>query len=101
MEVRDMDITASAKLRDKNQLTLPAAVRKALGVQEGDEIEFTVAGDGSIAVRGYTRIPTDQRWFWEREWQLGEREASEQIAAGETTVHDLSNVLFIDPNHSQ
>ena len=83
-----MDITARAKLRDKNQVTLPAEVREALHIREGDEIEFTVTESGDVTVRGYMSIPTDQRWFWTPEWQLGEREVDEQIAAGEGVVFD-------------
>lgn len=33
-----------AKLRQKNQVTLPGSVVKALGVHQGDEIEFSVSG---------------------------------------------------------
>jgi antitoxin PrlF len=87
-EAPSVDSTARAKLRDKNQVTLPAEVREALHIREGDEIEFTITENGDIALRGYMRIPTDQRWFWTPEWQAGEREASEQIAAGETTYFD-------------
>ena len=83
-----MDITARAKLRDKNQVTLPGEVREALCINEGDEMEFTVTEDGKVAVRGYVRVPADQRWFWTPEWQLGEREASQQIAAGEGLTFD-------------
>lgn len=32
--------------------------------------------------------PADQAWFWTPEWQEGEREADEQIAAGQTTHFD-------------
>lgn len=28
-----------------------------------------------------------QAWFWSPEWQRGEREASDEIAAGQTTRH--------------
>ncbi|MGH3828915.1 MAG: hypothetical protein ACRDRS_00465 [Pseudonocardiaceae bacterium] len=56
-------------------------------LSEGDEVEFTVHPDGEVRLRGMTSIPTDQRWFWTEEWQAGEREASEAIAAGDTTVH--------------
>jgi hypothetical protein len=28
--------------------------------------------------------PRDQRWFWTKEWQAGEREAEADIAAGRT-----------------
>jgi hypothetical protein len=29
----------------------------------------------------------DQAWFWTEDWQAGEREADDQIAAGHTTFH--------------
>ena len=93
-EAPEMDITARAKLRDKNQVTLPAEIREALHIREGDEIEFTVTENGDVTVRGYMSIPTDQRWFWTPEWQLGEREADEQIAAGEGAVFDSAEELF-------
>ena len=32
--------------------------------------------------------PAAQAWFWTPEWQEGEREADEQIAAGQTTCFD-------------
>ena len=96
-----MDITARAKLRDKNQVTLPAEIREALHIREGDEIEFTVTENGDVAVRGYMSIPTDQRWFWTPEWQLGEREADEQIAAGEMTVYNSAEEMFADLNGTE
>jgi hypothetical protein len=34
-----------------------------------------------------TKIDPDQAWFWTQEWQAGEREASREIEAGETTLH--------------
>ncbi|WP_156001588.1 hypothetical protein [Streptomonospora sp. PA3] len=41
-------------------------------------------------------IPADQRWFWTEEWQRGEREASQEIAAGKTTAHDDIGAMFED-----
>lgn len=78
-----MASTHRARLRRKGQLTLPSEVAQALHVSEDDELEFTVAESGAVTVRGLTAIPADQKWFWTPEWQAGEREASEQIAAGE------------------
>lgn len=77
---------ARAKLRDKGQLTLPPEVRAALGVGEGDTVEFEVQ-DGVVTLHGWKMIPAEQAWFWTDAWQRGEREASEDIAAGRTTVH--------------
>ena len=28
-------------------------------------------------------VPEDQKWFWTKEWQVGEREADEDIANGD------------------
>ena len=34
-------------------------------------------GDGTVAIRGYVSIPTDQAWFVTPEWLAGEREADD------------------------
>lgn len=82
-----IEVVSRAQLRKKSQLTLPPEVRDALRLSEGDEVEFTVHADGEVTLRGMTVIPTEQRWFWAEDWQAGEREASEQIALGHTTVY--------------
>jgi len=81
-------------VRKKAQITLPAEVRAALHVAEGDEVEFTVTPMGEVLLRGLTVVPADQRWFWTEEWQAGERESSAQIAAGNVTVHDDVDAMF-------
>lgn len=39
-------------------------------------------------------MASDQAWYWTDEWQAGEREASRQIAVGETTFHDDVDAMF-------
>jgi hypothetical protein len=39
-----------------------------LHVGEGDEVEFAVHDDGTVTIRGYVSIPTDQAWFLTPEW---------------------------------
>jgi AbrB family looped-hinge helix DNA binding protein len=73
---------ARTTLRTRGQVTLPSEVRDALGIQEGDDIEFTVDRNGHVTLLGLKLIPADQAWFWTREWQKGEQEASAQIAQG-------------------
>lgn len=73
-----------ATVRAKGQLTLPAAVREALHVGEGEQVEFTVGPHGDVFLRGMRSVPTDQAWFWTPEWQEGEREASAEIKNGLT-----------------
>lgn len=83
-----------ARIREKGQVTLPAEVRAALHVGEGDEIEFTVTEHGEVLMRGYTSVPADQAWFWTPAWQEGEREASEELAAGQGAVHQDIDAMF-------
>jgi antitoxin PrlF len=87
-------VSARVKVRAKAQLTLPEEIRRALHISEGDEVEFAVHDDGTITVRGYVSIPTDQAWFFTPEWLAGEREADEEIAAGQGTVHESADDMF-------
>jgi AbrB family looped-hinge helix DNA binding protein len=87
-------VSARVKVRPKAQLTLPEEIRRALHISEGDEVEFAVHDDGTITVRGYVSIPTDQAWFFTPQWLAGEREADEEIAAGRGTVHESADGMF-------
>jgi antitoxin PrlF len=42
---------AAAKVTAKGQLTLPKAVRDALGIREGDEVVFRVEGKRAVLAR--------------------------------------------------
>ena len=44
-----MDV--SARMTSKGQVTIPRAVREALGLGEGDEVVFRVEGDRAILAR--------------------------------------------------
>src|ERR1700684_4488159 len=83
-----------AKVRPKAQLTLPEEIRQALHIGEGDEVEFAVHADGTVTIRGYVSIPTDQAWFFTPEWLFGEREADEDIAARRGTGHEAAEEMF-------
>ena len=85
---------ARSRLREKGQITVPAEVRAALRVDEGDEVEFTVTPDGAVLLRGLKTIPADQAWFWTTTWQAGELEASQDIAAGRMTTTDSPDLFL-------
>jgi antitoxin PrlF len=87
-----------ATVRAKAQLTLPSEVRAALQVAEGDEVEFTITDAGEVLLRGMTTVPTDQRWFWDPDWQAGEREAGEQIKAADVEVFEDVDAMFASLN---
>ncbi|OKJ02827.1 AbrB family transcriptional regulator [Streptomyces sp. CB01249] len=81
-------------MRDKGELTLPAGIREVLGVSPGDELEFAINDDGVVEVHGLRKIRADQAWFSTERWQAGEREASEDVAAGRTTRHEGVDEMF-------
>ena len=87
-------LKARAKVRPKAQLTLLEKIRQALHVGEGDEVEFAVHANGTVTVRGYMSIPTDQAWFFTPGWLAGERDADEDITAGRGTIHESAEGMF-------
>jgi antitoxin PrlF len=86
----------TVRIRQKGQATLPKEVQMALRVKEGDQIRFHVGEDGRVTAEGIVEIPADQRWFWTPEWQAGEREVDEQIAAGGGKVYYDIDEMFED-----
>ena len=59
----------SARLTSKGQVTIPSAVRKALGLQDGDRVVFRVDGDRAVLARtadllslaGSIAVPAERR----------------------------------------
>ena len=86
--------SARARMRPKAQLTLPEEIRRAMHVGEGDEVEFSVHADGTITVRGYVSVPSDQAWFFTREGLAAKQRADDEIAAGGGTVHESAGAMF-------
>lgn len=62
-----MDV--AAKVTSKGQVTVPKAVRDALGIKEGDELVFRVDGDRAVLARtpdflslaGTIQVPSARR----------------------------------------
>ena len=70
------------KVRKKHQITLPAAIREAAGVYEGDFLTAEVCEDRTIVLRPGRLVDADEAFFYTPEWQAGEREADEDIRLG-------------------
>ena len=68
-------------MRAKGQVTIPADIRQAARLEEGDPVEVEIVADG-ILLRPMKLIDASQAWFWTPEWQEGERQADAEIAAG-------------------
>ena len=60
---------AAAKVTSKGQVTVPKAVREALGIKEGDAVIFRVEGNRAVLARtpdfldlaGTVRVPAGKR----------------------------------------
>lgn len=74
-------------IRAKGQVTIPRAIRDAARLSEGDLVEVVLTDEG-ILLRPKKVVDATQAWFWTPEWQAGEREASEDIAAGQVEVFE-------------
>ena len=80
-------VSETVKVARRGQITLPASLRKAAQIQEGDYLRFIVE-DGTISVVVQKLVDRDQAYFWTREWQEGEREADEDIRMGRLKTFD-------------
>lgn len=67
-------------IRMKGQVTIPAEIRKAAHLEEGDPVEVEVVEDG-ILLRPQKIIDATQAWFWTPAWQESIRRSVEQLNA--------------------
>jgi AbrB family looped-hinge helix DNA binding protein len=69
------------KVTRNGQITLPASVRRATGIEEGDLLAVTVDRE-TVILTPKRLVDKSQAYFWSDAWQQGEREANEDIAEG-------------------
>lgn len=84
------------KVTRNGQVTIPAEMRRKIGIDEGDLVELEVVGDHLILVPKKL-IDKSQAYFWTAEWQAAEREAQGDIDEGRleefSSVDDLVSRL--------
>ena len=68
-------------LRSDGRVTIPKNLRRQARLSEGDELDMEMTTDG-ILLRPCTQREEDQWWYWTDEWQAGERQITEDRAAG-------------------
>jgi AbrB family looped-hinge helix DNA binding protein len=81
---------SSTVIRGKGQVTIPADIRKAAHLEEGDPVDVEMVAEG-ILLRPRKVIDATQAWFWTPAWQAGEREAAGDLAVGRSTVFESSD----------
>jgi len=87
-----MEMPAYSKVTRHGQITLPASVRKKLRIEEGDLVEIEVMDETAVLIPKKL-VDKNQAYFWTKEWQEAEREASEDIKAGRVKTFDSAEEL--------
>ena len=72
------------RLRKNAQFTLPAGIRRAVHLEDGDILDCEVR-DGQIVLTPKKLIDKRDAWFWSDEWQKAEAEAQKDIENGNVT----------------
>jgi antitoxin MazE len=83
------------KVTRGGQVTIPAALRRAVGIEVGDYLEVQIVED-SLVLSPRQVIDKSQAYFWTEEWQEGEREAEEDLKAGRVERFETLEDLIAD-----
>ena len=84
-----------SKVTRHGQITLPAPVRKCLGIEEGDLVEIEVVDEKAVLVPKRL-IDKNQAYFWTKKWQEEEKEADKDIETGRVEMFDTVEELMKD-----
>jgi AbrB family looped-hinge helix DNA binding protein len=88
-------MTTYSKVTRHGQITLPASVRKRLGIEEGDIVEIDVADERAVLVPKRL-VDKSQAYFWTEKWQSAENEADDDIKTGRVKVFGSAEELIDD-----
>ena len=83
------------KITRGGQVTIPAEMRRQAGIEIGDYVEMRMV-EGRLVLVPKQLIDKDQTWFWTEEWQAAEREAEDELRAGQVKEFDTLNELIAD-----
>jgi len=81
--------TQLIKITKNYQITLPSKLRRGFKLKEGDYLEARMEkGEFLFKPKNIVDIEHDQAWFWDEEWQKGEKEADKDIKKGNVKSFD-------------
>ena len=83
------------KIRKNAQITLPARIRKAVHLEDGDLLDCEI-DDGKVVLTPKKIIDKRDAWFWSSDWQKAEAEAQKDIESGNTKEFDSVDDLLAD-----
>jgi AbrB family looped-hinge helix DNA binding protein len=85
----------TTKVTRHGQITIPASVRKRLGIEEGDLVEIEIDDEKAVLVPKKL-VDKSQAYFWTRKWQEGEQAADEDIKTGRVKTFNTVDELIED-----
>jgi len=83
------------KVTRHGQITLPSSIRKRLGIEEGDLVEIEIEDEKAVLLPKKL-VDKSQAYFWNRNWQESEREADDNIKAGQVKTFNTVDELIKD-----
>jgi AbrB family looped-hinge helix DNA binding protein len=86
---------ATVQLDQAGQLSLPVSLRRAMRLEPGDYVKLTMVDD-SLLLTPKVLVDKSQAYFWTETWQVGERQADADIAAGHVKAFSSVDALIAD-----
>jgi AbrB family looped-hinge helix DNA binding protein len=83
------------KVTRGGQVTIPAALRRQVGIEIGDYLQVEITDDHLVLVPKRV-IDKGQAYFWSEPWQEGEREAEEDLREGRVERFETLDELIAD-----
>mgnify|MGYP002641320942 CR=1 FL=1 len=85
------------QIRSNGQITLPANIRRAAKLMEGDSLKLEIDENGVIRLSPVVVVDRTQAYFLTDQWQKGEGEAEADLRAGRykdfDSIEDMLNEL--------
>jgi bifunctional DNA-binding transcriptional regulator/antitoxin component of YhaV-PrlF toxin-antitoxin module len=90
-------MTTFVTVQGRGTLALPADVRRRHHLDEpGAQVEVVEREDGVIELHPHVPVRADLAWFWSDRWQAMEREADDEIAAGNVSQFESADEFLAD-----
>lgn len=70
------------RLTAAGQISLPADIRKQLGLRSGDFIAVELTEKGRLLLSPQALVPKEESFFHRADWQTAERDADDDLSAG-------------------
>lgn len=80
-------------LRKNGRITLPAAIKNAAHLEDGDLLYCEVC-NGQIILTPKKIIDSCDAWFWSSQWQQAEQEAQHDINTGNVVEYESLDELL-------